>query len=71
MKNEKSTYGYCIQVGERFVAEWYEPQFTSYYLSDFSNVHIFDSLEDAAKHKDEFPSSTIRKIKKTITYELI
>lgn len=29
------------------------------------------ALEDAAKHKDEFLSSVIRKIKKTITYELI
>ncbi len=71
MKHTATRTGFCIQSGEQFVAQWWEPQFTSYYLSDFRNVHIFYSEEEAKQQQGHFPFSTIKRIQITITKELI
>lgn len=71
MKKETSSIGYCIKSGDQFVAEWYEPQFTSYYLSDFDNVHIFRTKQEAEKAQGKFPFSEIRQVRKTISIELL
>ena len=41
MKKERIRHEFCIQCGDQYVSEWSEPQFTSYYLSTFDDVHLF------------------------------
>lgn len=70
MKKERVRSEFCIQCGDQFVSEWSEPQFTSYYLSTFDDVHLFRSRELAEKEAGKFPGSEIKKIKQTIITEL-
>lgn len=70
MKKERVRSEFCIQCGDQFVSEWSEPQFTSYYLSTFDDVHLFRSRELAEKEAVKFPGSEIKKIKQTIITEL-
>lgn len=71
MKKETSNIGYCIKSGDQFVAEWSEPQFTSYYLSNFDNVHIFRTKQEAENVQGRFPFSEIKQVRKTILIELL
>ncbi len=71
MKKETSNIGYCIKSGDQFVTEWIEPQFTSYYLSGFDNVHIFRTKQEAEKEQGKFPLSEIKPVRKTISIELL
>ena len=70
MKKERVRSEFCIQCGDQFVSEWSEPQFTSYYLSTFDDVHLFRSRELAEKEEGKFPRKEIKKIKQTIITEL-
>lgn len=50
MKAERIKNGYCVKSGDKYIAQWYEPQFTSYYLVDeFKDSHFFDSKQKAIK----------------------
>ncbi|MEG1554855.1 MAG: hypothetical protein RRZ64_00195 [Rikenellaceae bacterium] len=70
MRKERVRSEFCIQCRDQFVSEWSEPQFTSYYLSSFDDVHLFRSKELAEKEVVKFPGSEIKKIKLTTIIEL-
>lgn len=70
MKKERIRHEFCIQCGDQYVSEWSEPQFTSYYLSTFDDVHLSRYRELAEKEAVKFPGSEIKKIKQTIITEL-
>ena len=50
MKKERIRHEFCIQCGDQYVSEWSEPQFTSYYLSTFDDVHL-SAIENLQKKK--------------------
>lgn len=70
MRKELVKSEFCIQCGDQFVSEWSEPQFTSYYLSSFDNVHLFRSKEQAEKEAVKFSGSVIKRIRQIIITEL-
>lgn len=70
MKKEIVRNEFCIQCGDQFVSEWSEPQFTSYYLGTFDNLHMFDTEARALDVVGKFDGAVIKKIKKTIIIEL-
>lgn len=70
MEHEIIKGEFCIQCGDQFVSEWYEPQFTSYHLSSFDKVHIFRTKEMAEKIAIQFKNPEIKRIRKTIIIEL-
>lgn len=71
MKNETTNVGYCIKSGDLFVSEWAEPQFTSYILSGFDQVHIFKTKQEAERVQGQFPFSEIKQVRRTISIELL
>lgn len=73
MRTEKTENGYCIQSGDKFVNEWAEPQFTSYYLGDFNGAHIFKRKKDAEEIQSSyhFPNAEIKEVQITSITELI
>lgn len=75
MKTERIEEGYCIQTGDKFVNNWYEPQFSSFRLGGFDGVCVFKRKEQAEKIQSiflcNFPDAEIKKVRIKKMIELI